>query len=158
MGNKSAILGSSILRQLFQLDLAVDSGEGKPNPKIYDIEISWYDVDGNEHGPQKAHEARLSKLLARFEPPDNLWDPTTTGYWVQRNAENLSLFALSTYLRDQLGNYPRFPIVFDKLKDLEFPVYWAEMVGFEADHESEVPLILESSDTHVYNDEGVGAG
>ncbi|KAL6788909.1 hypothetical protein GGI42DRAFT_337863 [Trichoderma sp. SZMC 28013] len=106
--------GLVFLHELFHLDLAADSVNNKPNPKIYDIKIVYENDRGMITSPEKAYEARLAKLLARFLPNDK--SNTTTGYWVQRNVDNFSRYALAMYLQGKLGGYTFMPLIFNRLK------------------------------------------
>lgn len=136
------------LHELFHLDLAADSEGGKPNPKIYDIVIRYNDPEGNIQGPEKAYTARLSKLLARFLPSGRGKDPKSTGYWVQRNVDNFSRYAMAKYLEGKIGGYPFLPLIYDKLLYPEQPKprQGKSMIGFEGDESSQAKLDVDTSD------------
>lgn len=51
----------------------------------------------------------LTKVLARWQGSA---EPGTTGYWIQRNADNFAFYALAKYLMGKNGNiYPHLPMV-----------------------------------------------
>ena len=54
-----------------------------------------------------------TKLLARWQGGAGLG---STGYWVQRNSDNLAYYALAKYVTGKIGNiYPHLPIVTNEL-------------------------------------------
>lgn len=64
---------------------------------------TWEDSITSAYGALKA------KVLARYQGSSS---SKTSGYYVQRNAENLMLFALAKYVTNKLGGiYPYLPIV-----------------------------------------------
>jgi hypothetical protein len=120
--------------EILHLDLAADSVDNNPNPRVDDLTISidlGRDEDGNfdileslAYGPLRC------KVLARYirKFPDDF----DTGYYVQRNgkipkqpligsvqdffrnllanrlfcsADNLALFALAKYVQQKIGVY-----------------------------------------------------
>jgi hypothetical protein len=89
------------------LDLAADSPS--PNPSILDLQI---DIKAGNTGNTftfPAYGPALTKVLARYH--DNA-DPGSTGYYVQRNSDNLAYYALAKYVTKQNDNiYPHLPIV-----------------------------------------------
>lgn len=147
------LIGLIFLHELFHLDLAANSEKNTPNPKIFDIKVSYESETGVIGLPKKAYGARLSKLLARFQPKDpkeGKPPPRQTGYWVQRNVDNFSRFAMAKYLeaKGQLGAYPYFPFVYDKL---QYPLEPGDrqgktLIGFEAADGSDAILDLDTSD------------
>lgn len=131
------------LHELFHIDLAADSVNGQPNPKIYDIVIRWKDPEGNTRGPNRAYTARFSKLLARFLPSNKAKDPKSTGYWVQRNVDNFSRYAMAKYLEGKIGGYPFLPIIYDKLlypMDPPTRPGKSSFIAFEAGDEAKVDV------------------
>ncbi|KAI8936965.1 hypothetical protein NX059_006193 [Plenodomus lindquistii] len=89
------------------MDLRIKFVRGPTKPKDPDdgdgegSVVNWAPV----YGPH------LAKVLARFQPVRSFDRPT--GYFVQRSAENLAMFALSTYVVTKLGYYPYIPIFRD---------------------------------------------
>lgn len=84
-----------------------------PNPHITDLMVTIEEMHGDlpVHFPHKAYGPKFTKVLARFDG-DIL---NSAGYYVQRNADNLAMYALASYVQEQLGNiYPAWPIVTDK--------------------------------------------
>jgi hypothetical protein len=104
------------LHELIHLDLAADSVNDSPNPKVYDIKIryNYNDKPGNS-GWVKAYGPKLAKILARFQPISP--SSKQTGYFVQRNDDNLVYFALSNYVATKIGTYPYAPVIYDKIRD-----------------------------------------
>ncbi|KAK2606049.1 hypothetical protein QQS21_003567 [Conoideocrella luteorostrata] len=155
--------GLIFLHELFHLDLAADSEKGEPNPKIYDIYITYYDSrrNGEISRPTKAYEARLSKLLARFlpkEPTKKKPNPKSTGWWVQRNVDNFSRYAMAHYLQDKIGGYPFMPFIYDELRDPLTPdprPGKTSLIGFQADNgTAAVKLTMDKSDASDQNEDG----
>lgn len=97
--------------ELFHLNLAANSPN--PNPKVWDLTMTLpveKDANGNPRSGTrdfKIYGGLLTKTLAR-------WKGTTSqsvGYWVQRNSDNLSLYALAKYIMTKNGNvYPHLPM------------------------------------------------
>lgn len=101
------------------LDLAADSENNKPNPKIRDLKIRFWerDKDGKRVRSKwtKAYGSQYAKILARFQPNSRV--SKQTGFFVQRNDDNLVLFALATYVQETIGSYPYIPIIYDEITD-----------------------------------------
>jgi hypothetical protein len=95
--------------ELFHLNLA--AGTPKTGPEIidYNLKFSTKDTAGNlKIKIRSAYGTLHTKILARY--PGSSSKPT--GYYVQRNADNLTLFALAKYVTKKLGNlYPYLPVV-----------------------------------------------
>ncbi|EON66292.1 hypothetical protein W97_05685 [Coniosporium apollinis CBS 100218] len=108
---------NTFLHELMHLDLAADSVKESPNPHIRDLKIKFtYIKDGEikTSGWTKAYGPSLAKILARFQPI-SISSPQT-GYFVQRNVDNLVSFALANYVQNQIRSYPFLPIVYDIIK------------------------------------------
>lgn len=101
------------------LDLAADSANENPNPQIRDLKIKFKYGDGPKQGQSsgwtKAYGPKLAKILARFQPISRL--SKQTGYFVQRNDDNLVGFALANYVQQQIKSYPFLPVIYDKIND-----------------------------------------
>ncbi|PWI64133.1 hypothetical protein PCL_12117 [Purpureocillium lilacinum] len=141
--------GLIFLHELFHVDLAANSEKGEPNPKIFDISIRYNDTEGNIQGPRRAYYARFSKLLARFLPSSRAKNPKSTGYWVQRNVDNFSRYAMAKYLEGKLGGYPFLPLIYDKLLyplDPGSRPGKSSLVAFHADKSSDAKITVDTSD------------
>jgi hypothetical protein len=100
------------------LDLAADSVNEKPNPHIRDLRIkyTYYDDDTGERkssGWIKAYGPKLAKILARFQPISRY--SKQTGYFIQRNDDNLVSFALANYVQKQIKSYPFLPVIYEQI-------------------------------------------
>lgn len=97
--NRAAIM----YHEMTHLNLAADSsGDNTPNPRIIDLKIDYEETDGTRWRT-KAYGPLRTKMLARYEPPSPN-DPMPTGWYVQRNADNLALFALAKYVQSKIGS------------------------------------------------------
>lgn len=112
-------LADTLLHELLHLDLAADSVMGTPNPQIRDLSIRYKIVnDENEEVSSplmRAYGPKHAKILARFQPISP--SLKQTGYFVQRNDDNLALFALANYVQKELKRYPYAPIVYNRISD-----------------------------------------
>ncbi|KAI4858757.1 hypothetical protein F4820DRAFT_204727 [Hypoxylon rubiginosum] len=148
--------GLVFLHELFHVDMAADSEKGTPNPKIFDIKIRYEDPKGEPKGPLKAYTARYSKLLARFLPSNKGKNPKSTGYWVQRNVDNFSRYAMAKYLEGKIGGYPFLPLIYDKLL---YPLIpdprpgKSSVVAFQADKNSDAKVDVDTSDIDALDGE-----
>lgn len=136
--------------------MAADSEKGTPNPKIFDIQIRYKDTNGETKGPLRAYTARYSKLLARFLPSNKGKNPKSTGYWVQRNVDNFSRYAMAKYLEGKIGGYPFLPLIYDKLLHPLDPGSRpgkSSLVAFQADKDSEAKVDLDTSDIDALDGE-----
>jgi hypothetical protein len=102
------------------LDLAADSVNESPNPHIRDLKIkyTYYDDDDKKEKSSrwtKAYGSTFAKILARFQPRSTF--SIQTGYFVQRNADNLVSFALANYVQKQIKSYPFLPLIYEKIKE-----------------------------------------
>ena len=69
--------------------------------------------------PAAAYGPFLTKLLARWIGGPGIG---STGYWVQRNADNLAYYALAKYVTSKNGNiYPHLPIVTSEIAGPPYP-------------------------------------
>ncbi|KAJ6437230.1 aspartate-tRNA ligase [Purpureocillium lavendulum] len=100
---------SAFLHELFHLDLAADSKNDSPNPKIRDIKIRYTKKDGQRSRWVTAYGAKHAKILARFLPISP--SSKQTGYFVQRNDDNFVYFALANYIKSKTKWYPFLPVV-----------------------------------------------
>ena len=72
-----------------------------------------------------------SKLLARWQGGPGLG---STGYWVQRNSDNLAYYALAKYVTSKIGNiYPHLPLVTNELNGPPYPAPPATLADFVSD-------------------------
>ncbi|KAK1847354.1 fg-gap repeat domain-containing protein [Colletotrichum chrysophilum] len=149
---------STFLHELFHLDLAADSVQGTPNPKVRDLKISYFFVntDGNwDLTPlHKAYGSMRAKIMARFVPM--AWDKPT-GYFVQRNDDNLGRFALSKYVESQIGAYPFLPQIYQNIHDIQEPGPRPDSIGVSwlEDQEKGVVLNFTSvADAIAFTDDG----
>ncbi|KEF57471.1 uncharacterized protein A1O9_05388 [Exophiala aquamarina CBS 119918] len=101
----------TMFHELLHLNNVADSVGNVPNPVVDDMTITYAfrastgrDVTVEE----RAYGATRSKLLARFKP--EIGD-LPTGYYVQRNADNLVFYALAKYTQEKLGAYPHMPVI-----------------------------------------------
>ncbi|RYP11679.1 hypothetical protein DL765_007638 [Monosporascus sp. GIB2] len=113
--------GAIMLHELLHLDVAADSVNETPNPRIHDLKVRFkYFKENRPPEPgrpgrivlsswYKAYGLRLAKVLARFTPRSRY--ATQTGYFVQRNVDNFVFFALSNYVAGIIGGYPWLPFV-----------------------------------------------
>ncbi|UNI17167.1 hypothetical protein JDV02_003543 [Purpureocillium takamizusanense] len=141
--------GLIFLHELFHVDIAADSEKGEPNPKIFDISIRYNDTQGNIQGPRRAYTARFSKLLARFLPSSKAKNQKSTGYWVQRNVDNFSRYAMAKYVEGKIGGYPFLPLIYDKLLyplDPGSRPGKSSLVAFQADNNSDAKVAVDTSD------------
>jgi hypothetical protein len=87
--------------------LAADSPS--PNPSILDLQIDIKAGNTGNTFTLPAYGPTLTKVLARYH---NNADPGSTGYYVQRNSDNLAYYALAKYVTKKNDNiYPHLPIV-----------------------------------------------
>lgn len=76
----------------------------KTNPYVSDLEVktsasgSWYEA----YGPKYA------KIIAQYTDPT---DPSYSGYFSQRNADNFAFYAVAKYVESQIGWYPDRPAI-----------------------------------------------
>jgi hypothetical protein len=112
--------------EMFHLDLAADSSSNNlPNPRIVDLEVRVPNDQGALE-TRKAYGTRLTKILARWQGDDIF----STGYWVQRNADNLKYYALAKYVMTKNGNiYPHLPIVITRPRRVNRPALSATTAG-----------------------------
>jgi hypothetical protein len=97
--NRAAIM----YHEMTHLDLAADSsGQNTPNPRIIDLKITYEETDGSQWRT-KAYGPLRTKMLARYEPPSPD-DEMTTGWYMQRNADNFAMFALAKYVQSKIGS------------------------------------------------------
>jgi hypothetical protein len=92
-------------REITHLDYFMNAGDDAKAkcPYVSDLEIEytsrgqtdWYDVYGVYN----------AKVLRNWVDPD----PTYSGYFTQRNADNYAYFALAKYVQGQIGQYPSSP-------------------------------------------------
>lgn len=144
-------LGLVFLHELFHIDLAADSERGEPNPKIYDIKMSYHDSSGEISRPTTAYRTALSKILAKFVPREKDKDPKFAGYWVQRNVDNFSRFAMANFLQNRLGEYPRYPLILpqERARDPQRPdprQGKSSFIAYEAGSDSGTKLYIDPSD------------
>lgn len=86
--------------------------EATPEERVTDLKISVQEEDPRHPGRPilwltQAYGALHSKILARFLPHQQ---DHPTGYYVQRNADNMAWFATTMYVQRQIGAYPHIPI------------------------------------------------
>jgi hypothetical protein len=95
--------------ELFHLNLAAGSPKTGPEVIDYNLKFTTIDEDGEEKSKiRTAYGALRTKILTRYQGSSS----KPTGYYVQRNADNLMHFALAKYVTKKLGNlYPYLPIV-----------------------------------------------
>ncbi|KAJ0302386.1 hypothetical protein Brms1b_012046 [Colletotrichum noveboracense] len=151
----------TFLHELFHLDLAADSVKGTPNPKVRDMKISYFFYD-EKTGKRKlselqgAYGATLAKVLARFVPSQ---DQESTGYYVQRNDDNLGRFALAKYIESKIGDYPFLPQIYQKLQRVHEPNPRPNSIGVSWDVENDSVAVLNLTvatlDASVPDDDGV---
>lgn len=96
---------------MLHLDLAADSPS--PNPSVTDLQIDIKIGNLGDYRTYMAYGTFMTKLLARWQGGPGLG---TTGYWVQRNSDNLAYYALAKYVTSKIGNiYPHLPIVMNEI-------------------------------------------
>ena len=114
--------------ELLHLDLAADSPE--PNPRVTDLTIG-IKIGTQGQYTSVAYGPLGSKLLARWQTAPGLG---STGYWVQRNSDNLAYYALAKYVTGKIGNiYPHLPIVTNQLAGPPYPARPATLAEFVTD-------------------------
>ncbi|KAI9642511.1 hypothetical protein NHQ30_009316 [Ciborinia camelliae] len=92
--------------ELLHLNLAADSPS--PNPPVLDLQADYWDAKLEEEITQVIYGPLWTKIMARFHNSAI----GSSGYWVQRNADNLAYYALAKYVTSKIGNvYPHLPIV-----------------------------------------------
>ncbi|KIW10169.1 hypothetical protein PV08_11130 [Exophiala spinifera] len=101
----------TMFHELLHIDNVADSVGGVPNPSVDDLTITY--TFRNQNGKlftfdRTAYGSARCKLLARFKPGVGDF---STGYYVQRNAENLVYYALAKYVQKKLGAYPHIPVI-----------------------------------------------
>ena len=115
--------------ELSHLDLAADSPN--PNPRVTDLEI---DIKVGSQGrifTSMAYGTFSPKVLARWQGGPDLG---STGYWVQRNSDNLACYALAKYVTSKIGNiYPHLPIVTQELAGPPYQPLSGLLAEFTAD-------------------------
>lgn len=78
---------------------------------------------------EMAYGPLRTKILARFQGGPGLG---TTGYWVQRNSDNLAYYALAKYVTKQIGDiYPHLPIVTHDISGPPYPPLPKTLALFE---------------------------
>lgn len=103
--------------ELYHLDLAADSPE--PNPRVLDLTIDIR-TSRTEITTIKAYGPLGTKILARYQGGGA--GVGSTGYYVQRNADNLAYYALAKYVMSQNDNvYPHLPVVTYKIDGPPYP-------------------------------------
>ena len=109
------------LHELMHLDLVADSVNNSPNPGIRDLKIRYSEIIKDRKGVKKitskwtkAYGPKLAKILARFQPIST--GSPQTGYFVQRNVDNLVGFALANYVQQKIKSYPFLPIIYEKIE------------------------------------------
>lgn len=110
-----------------------------PNPHIADFTIYYRALNSDIRFETKAYGPLWTKVLARWYQAG-----IDTGEFVQRNADNLAMFALAKYVQNRLGIYPHLPLVsYEPVKapDLEPSPYIA-------------PFVMEDGDLYL-NDTGL---
>ncbi|KAK8098814.1 uncharacterized protein PG998_012055 [Apiospora kogelbergensis] len=108
------------LHELLHIDLAADSVNSSPNPQIRDLKIKYWDPELKPPGPSPwldAYEPKMAKILARFLPKGPAYKQT--GYFVQRNDDNLVYFSLANYVQSKIGGYPFLPVIVED--EVEIP-------------------------------------
>ncbi|KAJ6073323.1 hypothetical protein N7467_011408 [Penicillium canescens] len=120
--------GATFLHELFHLNVAANSPD--PNPNVIDLDIQIkYGKDKVLDVP--AYGPLATKVLARWQGNAALG---TTGYWVQRNADNLAYYALAKYVMTKNGGlYPHLPIVTYELAGPPHPGSLASFVTEDSD-------------------------
>lgn len=125
----------TFLHELLHLDLAADSVKGSPNPQIRDLRIRYRYTDGGKEVRSRfvtAYGPKHAKILARFQPISP--SSKQTGYFVQRNDDNLGLFALANYVQQKIKSYPFLPVIHERDVDTpSIPAPRESMVTFTAD-------------------------
>ncbi|KAH9238225.1 hypothetical protein K456DRAFT_1167566 [Colletotrichum gloeosporioides 23] len=105
---------------------------------------------------QGAYGATLAKVLARFVPSQ---DQESTGYYVQRNDDNLGRFALAKYIESKIGDYPFLPQIYQKLQRVHEPNPRPNSIGVSWDVENDSVAVLNLTvatlDASVPDDDGV---
>ncbi|KAI0190469.1 hypothetical protein EV127DRAFT_495166 [Xylaria flabelliformis] len=139
--NLENYITSTFLHELFHIDLAADSVKGTPNPKIRDLNIRYNRQDGSQRLSNfyKAYGSLYAKILARFVP--RVGDKTT-GYYVQRNDDNLSRFALAKYVEKRIGSYPFLPQVYWRLDEIQEPNPRPNSIGVAWENDPEHGAVL----------------
>ncbi|KAM0796822.1 hypothetical protein BDR22DRAFT_505206 [Usnea florida] len=119
----------TFLHELLHLDLAADSPS--PNPRVTDLTISIKIGHSGNQYTTVAYGPLGTKLLARWQGGSGLG---STGYWVQRNSDNLAYYALAKYVTGKLGNiYPHLPLVTNELDGPPYPARPATIANFVSD-------------------------
>lgn len=104
---------------MLHLDLAADSP--RPNPRITDLQIDIKIGNLGRTLTETAYGPLLTKILARWQG-SSVPGAGSTGYYVQRNADNLAYYALAKYVTSKIGNiYPHLPVVTYELSGPPYP-------------------------------------
>lgn len=85
--------------ELTHISLAANSP--KPNPRVTDLQVDIKLRSSSRSYTLAAYGPLGSKLVARWQAAPGLG---STGYWVQRNADNLAYYALVKYIMTKNGN------------------------------------------------------
>lgn len=111
------------------LDLAADSP--KPNPRVVDLTIDIKLGSSGRFYTTVAYGPLGTKLLARWQGGPRAG---STGYYVQRNSDNLAYYALAKYVTEKNNNtYPHLPIVTNELNGPPYPGFKNTIAEFITD-------------------------
>lgn len=113
------------MHELFHLDLAADSP--KPNPRVDDLTIDIKLGNSGNTYTTVAYGTFATKVLARWQGGGA--GVGSTGYYVQRNSDNLAYYALAKYVMTKNGNvYPHLPLVTREIDGPPYPGTLSEFV------------------------------
>ncbi|KAL8775163.1 MAG: hypothetical protein Q9194_003851, partial [Teloschistes cf. exilis] len=122
---------AAFYHELTHLDLAADSP--KPNPRVTDLQIDIKLGQSGRTYTTLAYSPLGAKLLARWQGAPG-GSSGSTGYYVQKNADNLAYYALAKYVMTKNDNvYPHLPLVTNELDGPPYPRLPGTLVEFVAE-------------------------
>jgi hypothetical protein len=138
------------------LDLAANSKDESPNPRIRDLKIRFtYGTGpdkGSKTGWEKVYGPRYAKILARYQP---MRRDVSVGYFIQRSDDNLTLFALARYVQEKFGYYPYIPMTWDQIDGMPRVPATPDGSGESADDSSIIAFETKGEDPVWFKQSGV---
>lgn len=103
---------TTMLHEMTHLFLGSDSIDDRPNPHPRDLQVA-YNVKKDDGSFEKKlgsiYGTQLTKILAMYNPDDD-WLGMDTGFYTQRNADNLALYCLAVYVNEHSIGYVLLPL------------------------------------------------
>lgn len=100
-----------------------------------------------------AYGTLYTKILARWPGRPGLG---STGYWVQRNSDNLAYYALAKYVTSKNDNiYPHLPIVINEVDGPPYPPYKLDSLA-EFINDGSIFFLNTTDDVETSNKDAIG--